>query len=68
MPVLRELEEVDLGHNLRPGPEPDVGVDLGDLGEGAGLLAQGDEPRIERPPEELGESRADAADVEQLAL
>src|SRR5438094_4544664 len=68
MPVLRELEEVDLGHNLRPGPEPDVGVDLGDLREGTGLLAQGDEPWIERPPEELGESRADAADVEQLAL
>src|SRR5437660_4060051 len=68
VPVLRELEEMDLRHDLRPRPEPDVGVDLGDLGERTGFLAQGDEPRIERPPEELGESRADAADVEQGAL
>src|SRR5207302_7703768 len=62
--VLRELEEMDLRHDLRTRPEPNLGVDLGDLGERTGLLAQGDEPRIERPPEGLGESRADAADVQ----
>src|SRR3989454_9668484 len=66
--VLRELEEVRLDDNLGFGPEPDMRIDLRDLGERTLLLPQGDEPLEERPSEFFGETGPDAADMEERAF
>src|SRR2546428_423725 len=66
--VLRELEEVRLDDDLRLRPEPDMGIDLRDLGERTFLLPQRDEPFEQRPSQLFGEAGSDTADVEQRAL
>ena len=68
MTVLRELEEVGLHDDLGFRPEPDVGIDLRDLGKGTLLLPQDDEPLEERPSQRLGEAGPDPTDMEERAF